>query len=75
MNKTVRNSGLIALGIAVLAIPVAIIARNMMRRRREEEGSAENGLHAASIFPAYRGKQRPHNRKSHTNGHIGGSAN
>lgn len=62
MNKKLKKTGLIALGIAVVAIPLALIARKMMKAKCEDEQQSEE-YKAAAVFPAYRKKDRVHNRK------------
>ena len=63
-----KNIGLVALGIAALSIPIALMTRNYLRRRREQAQGSNTEFHSASIFPAYRSKNRPHHRHgSHLN--------
>jgi hypothetical protein len=57
-----KNIGLVALGIAALSIPLALLTRKYLRRRRSKSEGGGTEFHSASIFPAYRSKNRPHHR-------------
>ncbi len=64
VNKTWRNAGLVALGVGLLAYPAFRLYKYLAARNN----SGGEVTHY-KLFPAYRGKHKPHHRKASSNGH------
>ena len=65
MGKKARNATIIGIAIGLIAAP--FVYKYIRNKRKAHESDDEIFGHSPSIFPAYRGKHKPHHRKNGAN--------